>query len=66
MPGPYIKHFNKTVGADGLYKMLFCYPDKSAIVRSTVAIGIPKNLTPDGLRQIHIVSVSLFYTSLLK
>uniref|UniRef100_A0AC34F994 Ham1-like protein n=1 Tax=Panagrolaimus sp. ES5 TaxID=591445 RepID=A0AC34F994_9BILA len=59
MPGPYIKHFNKTVGADGLYKMLFCYSDKSAIVRSTVAIGVPKHLTNDGLRQIHIVSNNL-------
>uniref|UniRef100_A0AC35GDI6 Uncharacterized protein n=1 Tax=Panagrolaimus sp. PS1159 TaxID=55785 RepID=A0AC35GDI6_9BILA len=59
MPGPYIKHFNKTVGADGLHKMLYCYSDKTAIVRSTVAIGVPGHLTNDGHRQIHIITNNL-------
>ena len=61
MPGPYIKHFNKAIGAQGLYQMLQCYENKGATVRSTVAIGIPKSMTNDGKRKILIVSVSLDY-----
>uniref|UniRef100_A0AC34RNI1 Non-canonical purine NTP pyrophosphatase n=1 Tax=Panagrolaimus sp. JU765 TaxID=591449 RepID=A0AC34RNI1_9BILA len=56
LPGPYIKHFNKAIGADGLYRMLHCYENKNATVISTVAIGIPRNFSENGHQQILLVN----------
>ena len=42
MPGPYIVHFMKAIGPEGLYKMLSPFADKSAEVVCVVAYCEPK------------------------
>jgi inosine triphosphate pyrophosphatase len=37
MPGPYIKHFSKSIGSQGLYDMLAAHEDKSA--RAVCCLG---------------------------
>ncbi len=36
LPGPYIKHFLKSIGNDGILKMLSAFEDRSAVVRTTI------------------------------
>ena len=44
LPGPYVKWCAKAFGAEGLYRMLTGFSDKSVTALSTVAAGIPSTM----------------------